>query len=350
MKVFAYFIEPASYTLDLINNIHDKLGIDFLFINNTSQVKSDDSLPNDKFLSNRSWISKIRFLKKKRRENDLIIVNGYNNYPFILTFLFNFFSFNRKYIATESDTKLRIPSNYIKRIIKSFYLNIIFRNRYVLGYAGGSETHKELFLYYGMNEKRIFIIPMMINNQKYYINEKIQPELFTFLFVGRFLSTKNVNILCEVFESSFSDKNAKLVLVGDGGCFDDCKSIFLSDKIEFKGSVFGKELIEIYQNSSVFVFPSTLEQWGLVVNEALASSLPVIAHKEVGSVFDLIKGKETGFVIESWTELEDKMLELYNNSDLCKQFSENAARLMKEKWNYKMYKNNLLESFKFIGI
>ena len=80
MKVFAYFIEPASYTLDLINNIHDKLGIDFLFINNTSQVKSDDSLSNDKFLSNRSWISKIRFLKKTRRENDLIIVNGYNNY------------------------------------------------------------------------------------------------------------------------------------------------------------------------------------------------------------------------------------------------------------------------------
>jgi hypothetical protein len=73
MKVFAYFIEPASYTLDLINNIHDKLGIDFLFINNTSQVKSDDSLPNDKFLSNRSWISKIRFLKKKGEKMILLL-------------------------------------------------------------------------------------------------------------------------------------------------------------------------------------------------------------------------------------------------------------------------------------
>tara|TARA_B110000211_G_scaffold170747_1_gene192713 strand:+ start:1375 stop:2427 length:1053 start_codon:yes stop_codon:yes gene_type:complete len=350
MRVFCYFVEPASYTIDLIVNVHLKQGIEYAFINNKSEAMTKVSLSSSTFLSHFSLIQKIKFIRSRRKEYDFVIINGYNNYVFVLTFLFNIFSVNKKYIATESDTQLKIPNNIIKRIIKYFYLNIIFRNKYVLGFAGGTHTHKDLFIHYGMKEERIFMIPMMVNNKKYYHENKIFPDKFTFLFVGRLLDTKNVDVLCERFLSSFSNKYSELIIVGGGLNLEVYKRKYKNKKILFKGSVYGEELLKLYHNSSSFVFPSTLEQWGLVVNEALASSLPVIAHKEVGSVFDLIKGKETGFVIESWTELEDKMLELYNNSELCKQFSENAARLMKEKWNYEMYKNNLLESFKFIGI
>ena len=114
----------------------------------------------------------------------------------------------------------------------------------------------------------------------------------------------------------------------------------------FKGSIFGEKLIHAYHNSSVFIFPSTVEAWGLVVNEAMSAALPIIAHKEVGSVHDFVHGKETGFVIDNWEEMESKMLELYNNPNLCKIFSDNAERLMKEEWNYKLYEDKLLESIK----
>ena len=43
--------------------------------------------------------------------------------------------------------------------------------------------------------------------------------------------------------------------------------------------------------------------------------------KEVGSVHDLILNKNTGYIIESWDELELKMNELYNNQELCDEFS-----------------------------
>ena len=346
IKVFTYFVEPASYTLDLIKNVHSKLGIPYIFIKNKSEAKSVTSLDNQEFLSEKLFFSKLIFVFNTWKNNNLIIVNGYNNYPFILTFVFNFFSFKKRYIAAESDTQLKIPENILKRIIKSVYLKIIFRNKYVLGFAGGSKTHKDLFIYYGMKEERIFLIPMMIDNQKYYQEEKTFPEKFTFLFVGRLLDTKNVDVLCKRFISVFSEKNAELIIVGGGGNLEKYRNDYSHEKILFKGSVFGKELIDIYHNSSVFIFPSTVEAWGLVVNEAMSAALPIIAHKKVGSVHDFVHGKETGFVIDNWEEMENKMLELYNNPNLCKIFSDNAERLMKEKWNYNLYEDKLLESIK----
>jgi len=346
MKVFTYFVEPASYTLDLIKNIYSKLDIPYVFIKNKSEAKSTISVGGQEFLSKKPLFSKFLFVFNIWKNHTFIIINGYNNYPFILTFIFNFFSVKKRYIASESDTQLKIPKNVLKRIIKRIYLNIIFRNKYVLGFAGGTKTHKNLFRHYGMKEERIFLMPMTIDNQKYYHDKKTFPEKFTFLFVGRLIDTKNVDLLCERFITFFSNKNAELIIVGGGNNLDRYKKKYSHDKILFKGSVFGEDLINLYHNSSVFVFPSSVEAWGLVVNEAMSAALPIIAHKEVGSVHDLIHGKETGFVIDSWEEMECKMLELYNNPNLCKQFSENAERLMKKEWNYNLYEDNLFESFK----
>ena len=49
------------------------------------------------------------------------------------------------------------------------------------------------------------------------------------------------------------------------------------------------ELAEYYCLADVFVLPSKFEQWGLVVNEALACYTPVIASDKVGAVDDLIQ-------------------------------------------------------------
>ena len=40
MRLFCYFVEPASYTLDLAKNIHDQLKIDYCFINSQTLVRS----------------------------------------------------------------------------------------------------------------------------------------------------------------------------------------------------------------------------------------------------------------------------------------------------------------------
>ena len=348
-KVFTYFVEPASYTLDLITNIHSKLDISFVFIKSKSEAKSKELIKKNTCLSERSLAQKIAFVYNIWKSNKLIIINGYNNYPFVLSFIFNFFSFKKRYLATESDTQLKVPNNIFKRMFKSIYLNIVFRNKFVLGFAGGGLTHKQLFRFYGMKEERIFLMPMMVDNSKYLNAKKEKFSKFTFLFVGRLIDSKNVNVLCERFLSSFNNRNADLIVVGSGINLEKYKQKYSHPQIKFTGSVFGDELLNYYINSSAFVFPSNEEAWGLVINEALSSGLPVIAHKNVGSVHDLILNKNTGYVIDSWDELELRMNELYNNSELCVEFSKNAVRLMEKDWNYKLYKDNLLHSIKKVN-
>ena len=349
MRVFTYFVEPASYTLDLVDKVHDNLSIDYAMINNTSKAKSEEVKNRIIFLQELTLIQKLKYIYKVWKDYNLIIINGYTNYVFICTYLLNKITFNKRFIAIESDTQLIIPSNIIKRGIKYIYLYIIFRDKYILGLSGGSNTHKRLFSYYGMQKDRLFLMPMMVDNTKYYNNPKMFPKTFTFLFVGRLIKTKNVDILCDIFCKNFLDKDAKLIIIGRSNNIDFISNRYSHQNIVFTGDIYGKELIKFYHNASVFVFPSSKESWGLVINEALASSLPVIAHKEVGATHDLICEKETGFIIDDWSELEDRMLELYHNQQLCERFSDNAYNIMKVHWNYNLYKKSLDKLFKYVA-
>jgi glycosyltransferase involved in cell wall biosynthesis len=57
------------------------------------------------------------------------------------------------------------------------------------------------------------------------------------------------------------------------------------------------ELARAYAEADVFVFPSVADAWGLVLNEAMASGLPLIATSVPGAVDDLLSGGENGIVV-----------------------------------------------------
>ena len=343
MKVFSFFTEPASYTLDLIDNVYDIMSIDYCFLNSHSEAYSNFKGKKYIFMDQMRIVDRLKHLLYVREKYDVIIFNSYNTLSFFFILLVNVFSVNKLYIAIESDTQLLISKNYFKRMLKYFYLSFVFQNNHVFGLAGGNYSHKDLFRYYGMKEDRIFLMPMMVDNSKFYVEKKKFPKSFTFLFVGRILDTKNVDKLCQQFISHFSNKKAKIIIVGDGEKLENYKKIYSKKNIIFKGSIFNEELIDIYNNATVFTFPSSLDAWGLVVNEALSAGLPVIARKEVGACFDLISGKQTGFIAEDMNDFGKMMLTLFNDSELLKNYSKNARDLMKNTWNYKLYEQCMMK-------
>ena len=340
--MFSFFTEPASYTLDLVDNVYDKMSIDYCFLNSHSKAYKNFSDRNNIFLDQMRIADRIKYLLYVIRKYDIIIFNSYDTLSFIFIFLVNVFSLKKKYIAIESDTQLLIPKIYIKRLLKHFYLSIVFQNNHIFGLAGGNYSHKDLFRNYGMKEDRIFLMPMMVDNSKFYVEKKNFSKPFIFLFVGRLLDTKNVDKLCQQFISLFSNKKAKIIIVGDGHNLEKYKKIYSNKNIIFMGSVFSEELIDIYKNASVFAFPSTLDAWGLVVNEALSAGLPVITRKEVGACSDLIDGKKTGFIAEDMQDFGQMMLTLFDDSELLKNYSNNAIELMKNNWNYNLYEQSML--------
>ena len=343
MKVYGFFTEPASYTLDLIDNVYDTMSIDYCFLNSHSEAYANFKGEKNIFMNQMRIVDRIKHLLYVRKKYDIIIFNSYDTLSFFFILLINIFSITKKYIAIESDTQLLMPKNYLKRSLKYFYLSFVFQNNHVFGLAGGNYSHKDLFRHYGMKEDRIFLMPMMVDNSKFYVDKKIFPKPFTFLFVGRLLDTKNVDKLCQQFISLFSNKEAKIIIVGDGDNLVKYKKSYSIDNIVFVGSVYNDELIKIYNNASVFTFPSSLDAWGLVVNEALSAGLPVIARKEVGACSDLIEGKETGFIVDDMHDFGQMMLTLFNNSELLNNYSKNASDLMKNNWNYKLYKQCMMK-------
>ena len=343
MKVYSFFTEPASYTLDLVDNVYDKMSIDYCFLNSHSKAFASFNDKKNVFLNQMRIVECVKHLLNVRRNYDVIIFNSYDTLYFVFIFFINVFSTKKKYIAVESDTQLLIPKKYLKRILKYFYLSLVFQNNHVFGLAGGNYSHKDLFRYYGMKEDRIFLMPMMVDNSKFYVEKKNFSKPFIFLFVGRLLDTKNVDKLCQQFISLFLNKKAKIIIVGDGDNLEKYKKTYSQKNIIFMGSVFSEELIDIYKNASVFTFPSSLDAWGLVVNEALSAGLPVIARKEVGACSDLIDGKKTGFIVEDMKDFGQMMLTLFDDSELLKNYSKNASDLMKNNWNYNLYAQCMLK-------
>lgn len=338
MKVFAILHEPAAYTIDRNKAVYDLMGIHYVYMHADSLANSNDGRPEQRILPSSFW-KQVMALNTVLKENDIVIMNGYSNRVFVLLFLLNVF--HRKAIGVDSDTPLAIPRNCIKRFFKSLYLNTIFRNCHIYGLPGGGFTHKDLFRHYGMKEERIFLMPMMVNNEKFYVNEKAQHEIFIFLYVGRVVDCKNLPVMMDAFVEQFDgDEKVQLRIVGGGELLDTFKEKYAKHQnVVFAGKHFGKDLIRQYHEADIFVLPSSYEPWGLVVNEAMSARLPVIVSDRVGAAHDLVKDRDTGFIFQfdNVQDLAEKMRILKDDKDLYKRMSENAYKFMHDHWNYDLY-------------
>lgn len=122
------------------------------------------------------------------------------------------------------------------------------------------------------------------------------------LFVGRLVEIKGVSYLIEAMKNI---DDAILVIVGDGPLKPKLmkQAEELEDRILFLGSKCHKELKAIYASADIFVMPSIVdsngatEGFGLVMLEAMASGLPVIAFN-TGGIAEIIQNEQNGLLVE----------------------------------------------------
>ncbi len=127
------------------------------------------------------------------------------------------------------------------------------------------------------------------------------PEKY-FLFVGRLLPIKGIGTLLEAYRRyriSVSTDAWDLVFVGDGREKHKIEAAagHLSG-IHLAGTRTGEGLCQYYGLASVLILPSDTETWGLVVNEAMASSLPVIVSKGCGCAEALVENGKNGWTFD----------------------------------------------------
>ena len=119
---------------------------------------------------------------------------------------------------------------------------------------------------------------------------------FTFLYVGRFAAEKNVELILEAWAqaSAMVPRGVmRLVLAGTGPRTEVLRAIAPPD-VSFLGHLPRTGMLpDLYANCDAFVFASTTETLGLVVLEAMASGLPVIASP-AGGVADHLRDGVNG--------------------------------------------------------
>lgn len=130
------------------------------------------------------------------------------------------------------------------------------------------------------------------------------PERY-FLCSARFIEKKNLARLLEAFAQYRAGNPAEpwdLVLMGDGPLRAELEAkraaLGLQSTAHFPGFKQYDDLPTFYGLASAFILPSTSEQWGLVVNEAMAAGLPVLVSNACGAAEELVVEGQNGFTFD----------------------------------------------------
>lgn len=165
-------------------------------------------------------------------------------------------------------------------------------------------------------QKKISVIPFGISLSTFH--PAPQKTGHVYVFVGRLSKThyfKGVDLLIRSFKAVTQvDSDSELWIVGDGEervRYEQlAQKLRIHKRVRFLGAVSDFELPSVYRNASVMVLPSTdtSETFGLVLLEAMASGVPVIASNLPG-VDELVEHGATGVLIDpgSQASLEEAL-------------------------------------------
>ena len=132
-----------------------------------------------------------------------------------------------------------------------------------------------------------------------------------FLTACRLVTKKNVAGLLRAYAlyTRQCRESWPLIIVGDGHLRSELERLAvhleIADKVRFTGFLTAGEMAPYYALASIFILASSgSEQWGLVVNEAMAAGIPALVSNACGSTPDLVIQGITGFSFDPKDEKE----------------------------------------------
>ncbi|MBY7734785.1 glycosyltransferase [Francisella philomiragia] len=307
---------PAFYKVNLYNQLAKKLNIFVIFLaSNTNEKRADDfvGLDNVSFeyqvlfsgnLQQRNSSANIKRLRSilKSFQYKKILVSGWD----LLEFWYVIFA-NRK---NKNCLALESTVNESKTTGAQGLIKKIFLSRIATVFASGT-IHRELLLQLGYRgDIKITKGVGIINKPSF--NKEVREYHKKFLYVGRLSAIKNLERLVQVFNNL---KDYSLTIIGEGEQREYLQKI-ASSNIIFKPAIDNKKLKNEFLSHDVFVLPSLVEPWGLVVEEAFYFGLPVIISQNCGAR-DIVKDNINGYWIDP--ENIDELISLIQtiNSDKC---------------------------------
>ncbi len=192
--------------------------------------------------------------------------------------------------------------------------------------TNSKNVQKKIKKYYNRNSE---IIYPPVETEKFYISEKKENY---FLAGGRLVPYKRFDLVIE----AFNRLNLPLKIFGSGPEFKTLKKK-AKKNIEFLGFISDQDKAKLYSNALAFIHPQE-EDFGIMLVEAMASGIPVIAYRGGGALESLLP-QTTGefFNRQTWEDLADKIIhfnpENYNPQTIRQQAEKFSVKNFKKKIN-----------------
>ena len=204
------------------------------------------------------------------------------------------------------------------------------------GFVAAGETSREYLLALGAAGQSVHIAPDAVDVQFYSTlatkarqhADRLRalhglPARY-FLCVGRLVEEKGVFDLLSAYATLDDDLRTQigLVFVGDGPVRADLQRRAKQigpGVVNFMGWLDRERVPEVYALAEALVFPTHSDTWGMVVNEAMACELPIIASEVAGCIPDLVEHGWNGLVVQSSNPqaLAQAMTTLFRNPELA---------------------------------
>jgi glycosyltransferase involved in cell wall biosynthesis len=158
-------------------------------------------------------------------------------------------------------------------------------------------------------------------------------DAFVVGHVGRLAPEKNLDYLGRA-ASQFAGncKKAHFLVVGDGPSRENLQGIFternLTDRLNTPGRLIGQDLLDAYAAMNVFAFSSFSETQGMVLAEAMAAGLPVVALDASG-VREVVRDDKNGFMLDAKAPEEmfaDSLKRIQQDGDLLERLRKGARK------------------------
>lgn len=160
-----------------------------------------------------------------------------------------------------------------------------------------SDFSRRSLLEVGVSESKISVLPLGADLQQFYACDRVATQPLKVLFAGGIGQRKGIKYLLDAVRQLNSTK-VELALVGPLPA-DETPLHEYSDFFTYKGRMSQEGVADEMRRSHLLVLPSVFEGFGLVIAEAMATGMPVIASTHSAGP-ELIEHGVNGFIVEPW--------------------------------------------------
>lgn len=276
---------------------------------------------------------------KTFREADIVHVHAINLFGSISTL---FAKFMRKPVVVTLHRADVLPSNslilnFLRTIaLKTVDITIAVSNATRnLALSCGAPSNKVVVTYNAVDGSIFTPRSKTVCRSKLAISQNSK----VILSVGNLISRKGFNYLILALLTILSSvPHAILIIIGDGPQRNELirlvKNVKLEDKVIFTGRIATNELSTYYGAADVFVLPSLHEGHAMVLLEAMASGLPVVATRVGGNIETVMHGKN-GYLVQpkSVNQLAKAITKILSDESRLHRFGSQSSRIYRDKFS-----------------